>query len=85
MNVVVISQNYPPDLGAASFRMRALVEALHERGHQVYVIAGMPNRYDDFIQDKVVPEHELTEEAEIFRVKVKTVGNTKTQRIKGFL
>jgi glycosyltransferase involved in cell wall biosynthesis len=85
MNVVVISQNYPPDLGAASFRMRALVKALHERGHQVYVIAGMPNRYDDFIQDKVVPEHELTEEAEIFRVKVKTVGNTKTQRIKGFL
>lgn len=85
MNVIVISQNYPPDLGAASFRMRALVKALHERGHQVYVIAGMPNRYDDFMQDKVVPEHELTEEAEIFRVKIRTVGNTKIQRIRGFL
>jgi glycosyltransferase involved in cell wall biosynthesis len=85
MNVVVISQNYPPDLGAASFRMRALVKALHERGHQVYVIAGMPNRYDDFMQDRAVPEHELSEGVEIFRVKIKTVGNTKIQRIRGFL
>ena len=65
--------------------MRALVKALHERGHQVYVIAGMPHRYDDFMHDKAVPEHELSEGVEIFRVKIKTVGNTKIQRIRGFL
>lgn len=85
MNVVVVSQNYPPDLGAASFRMQALVKALHQVGHRVFVIAGMPNRYDDFMQGETVPQHELREEAEIFRVKIKTVGNTKVNRIRGFL
>lgn len=85
MNVVVVSQNYPPDLGAASFRMQALVKVLHQRGHRVFVIAGMPNRYDDFVQGETVPQHELREEAEIFRVKIKTVGNRKTERIRGFL
>lgn len=45
MNILVITQNYPPDIGAASFRMKSLVEKLIERNHKVTVLTGTPNRY----------------------------------------
>lgn len=45
MKVLVLTQNYVPDLAASSFRMKALVDELTERGHQVTVLSGVPNRY----------------------------------------
>lgn len=46
MKVLVITQNYPPDLGAGAFRMKALVDVLTSRNHEVCVLTGTPNRYD---------------------------------------
>lgn len=51
MRILVITQNYPPDLGAGSFRMKALVDILISRDHEVFVIAGTPNRYDSIAKD----------------------------------
>jgi glycosyltransferase involved in cell wall biosynthesis len=48
MNLLVISQFYPPDLGAVAFRMEAIVKEMRERGHTVYVLAANPNRYIEF-------------------------------------
>ncbi|PNS36993.1 glycosyltransferase family 4 protein [Mesotoga sp. B105.6.4] len=51
MRILVITQNYPPDLGAGSFRMKALVSTLISRSHEVFVISGTPNRYDSIGKD----------------------------------
>ena len=48
MKLLVISQFYPPDLGAVAFRMEAIVNEMKERGHNVYVLTATPNRYKDF-------------------------------------
>ncbi len=45
MKILVLTQNYVPDLAASSFRMKALVDEMTDRGHQVTVLAGVPNRY----------------------------------------
>jgi len=48
LKILVITQNYPPDIGAASFRMKSLVDHLLERKHSVTVLTGTPNRYGSF-------------------------------------
>lgn len=45
MKILIISQNYPPDLGAGAFRIKSLVDALIARGHEITVLTGTPNRY----------------------------------------
>ncbi len=57
--ILILTHNFPPDIGAASFRMEALVRELSKRGHKVKVITATPNRYskmdisfnDDFGQN----------------------------------
>jgi len=41
-----VTQHYPPDFGAPSFRMASFVEAFIDRGHEVTVICAEPNRYN---------------------------------------
>jgi len=48
VKIVVLTQNYVPDPAASSFRMKALAEELQQRGHEVAVITGTPNRYSSF-------------------------------------
>lgn len=45
MKILVLTQNYVPDLAASSFRMKALVDEMTDRGHFVTVLSGVPNRY----------------------------------------
>ncbi len=51
MTILVISQYFPPEPGAPSNRIKAFVEAMVERGHQVTVICQFPN-YPTGILDK---------------------------------
>lgn len=43
MRVLVLTQHYAPEVTAGRFRLEAFVDALLERGHQVDVIAPVPN------------------------------------------
>ena len=72
MRILVITQNYPPDLGAGAFRMKALVNELNSRGHKVTVLTGVPNRYDS-VEWKSKNENAIEK---IVRIKVpKQKGN----------
>jgi len=41
---LIVSQYYPPDITAAAFRVRDMVEALNECGHKVTVLTTVPHR-----------------------------------------
>jgi glycosyltransferase involved in cell wall biosynthesis len=79
MKLLVISQFYPPDLGAVAFRMEAIVNEMKERGHNVYVLTATPNRYKDFnpSQDLITSEFET-------RLQMKNTSKSIFSRILGF-
>lgn len=43
LNIVLLSQYFPPEVGATQSRIQSFAEFLHERGHRVTVIAEFPN------------------------------------------
>ncbi len=43
MNIVVLTQNFPPEVGATAVRLHRMTRSLAERGHHVTVITAMPN------------------------------------------
>lgn len=43
MRIVILTQMFPPEMGAPSSRMQPIVRVLTARGHQVFVATGMPN------------------------------------------
>ncbi|HEX7320353.1 MAG TPA: glycosyltransferase family 4 protein [bacterium] len=43
MKILYITQYYPPEIGAGSFRAEAIVDGLARRGHEVTVITEIPN------------------------------------------
>ena len=43
MRIVVLTQNFPPEVGAKSARLYKMTNRLAERGHRVTVITAMPN------------------------------------------
>ncbi len=54
MKILLISFYYPPDLSAGSFRAKALIDSLRDRGPndlQIEVITTSPNRYSSLIGD----------------------------------
>jgi len=56
VKILILTQHYPPDIGAASFRMESLAMTLLERGHKVTVLTAYPNRYKDLKHDNGVDE-----------------------------
>ena len=50
MRILVVSQYYAPEVGATQNRMRAFVEALLARGHDVTVICEQPNHPNGVFQ-----------------------------------
>jgi glycosyltransferase involved in cell wall biosynthesis len=67
MKVLIITQHYPPDLGASAFRLKALTNELIKRNHEVTVLTATPNRYSSL---KV--EEDKNVEEKIIRIPVKT-------------
>ena len=43
MRFMLITQYYPPEIGAAAVRLQAMVDELVRRGHQVDVVTALPN------------------------------------------
>jgi colanic acid biosynthesis glycosyl transferase WcaI len=43
MRFLLLTQYYPPEIGAAQVRLHALASNLRERGHEVTVVTAMPN------------------------------------------
>ena len=43
MRIVVLTQNFPPEVGATAARLHKMTTKLAERGHNVTVITAMPN------------------------------------------
>ena len=79
MNILVLSQFYPPDLGAVAFRMEAIVNTMRDKGHSVYVLAATPNRYKEF---KVELSHTSTPYET--RIEMKNTSQSNLSRIRGF-
>lgn len=76
MNILILSHNYPPDLGAASFRMKALVDELDKRGHKVKILTSVPNRYKNI----KLSENNLTEKENVIRVRCKPQSSNLVKR-----
>ncbi|HEY8706716.1 MAG TPA: glycosyltransferase, partial [Burkholderiaceae bacterium] len=51
MRFLILTQYYPPEVGAAQVRLAAFAHALLERGHQVEVVTALPN----YPQGRVFP------------------------------
>ena len=79
MNILVISQFYPPDLGAVAFRMEAIVKKMRLEGHNVYVIAATPNRYSEY----KASISDVNEDYEI-RLTLNNTSKSVLSRVKGF-
>ena len=45
--IMLLTDNFPPNIGPASFRMEALVRELSERGYNIEVITAHSNRYEN--------------------------------------
>lgn len=43
MRFLILTQYYPPEIGAAQLRLSAVARSLTMRGHEVEVVTGMPN------------------------------------------
>ena len=63
LKILLLTQNFPPDIGAASFRMESLVKELANRNYEVEVLTAFPNRYNDLnitINDIFGPKVKIT-------------------------
>lgn len=76
MKLLIITQHYPPDLGASAFRLKALSNELIKRGYEVVVLTATPNRYSSF---KVSEEEKGKEQ--IVRINVKSGNNSALAQI----
>lgn len=79
MNILIVSQHYPPDFGAVSFRMEALVKELRSRNHTVYVLTAIPHRY----HLKEYPSS-LIDDSKVVRVPLKFNKSSTYHRVIGF-
>jgi glycosyltransferase involved in cell wall biosynthesis len=79
MTLLIISQFYPPDLGAVAFRMEAIVKNMTEKGHLVYVLTATPNRYSDYKINSLPNDDQF-----IHRVTLKYTSKSIFSRILGF-
>ncbi len=86
MNILFLSYYFHPDLSAGSFRSKALVDSLIEKGGpnlQVTVISTRPNRYGSY--DGPLKHSTLSDQLEIIRIQVPDHEGRITGQIKGFI
>jgi glycosyltransferase involved in cell wall biosynthesis len=81
LRVLLVSQYFPPEVGATQTRMQSFAEYLSERGHDVTVIAEFPNHPQGVMPDEYrgrVIEDDRSNPYRVLRVWVKTSAE-KTQ------
>ena len=64
MRFLILTQYYPPEVGAAQVRLSATVRELVRLGHEVEVVTGMPNYPDGRIQPRYRGRPAVTERAD---------------------
>ena len=82
LRVLIVSQYFPPEIGATQFRMQSFAEHLAARGHAVTVIAEFPNHPHGVIPEEYrgrLLEDDRSEPYRVLRVWVKA-NTEKTQR-----
>jgi glycosyltransferase involved in cell wall biosynthesis len=81
LRIVLVSQYFPPEVGATQSRMQSFAEYLAERGHRVTVIAEFPNHPQGVLPPEYlgrVIEDDRSNPYRVLRVWVKT-SSEKTQ------
>jgi glycosyltransferase involved in cell wall biosynthesis len=82
LRILLLSQYFPPEVGATQSRMQSFAEYLHARGHEVTVIAEFPNHPFGVIPDRYrrhVIDDDRSNGYRVVRVWVKA-NEEKTQR-----
>jgi glycosyltransferase involved in cell wall biosynthesis len=75
LRIILLSQYFPPEIGATQSRMQAFAEYLAARGHKVTVVAEFPNHPHGVIPDRYrghVIEDDRSNDYRVLRVWVKT-------------
>lgn len=75
LRVILVSQYFPPEVGATQSRMQTFAEYLAERGHKVTVIAEFPNHPEGVIPTRYrghLMEDDRSNPYRVLRVWVKT-------------
>ena len=89
LRIILVSQYFPPEIGATQFRMQAFAEHLANRGHRVTVICELPNHPHGVIPDEYrgrVYEDDRSNAYRVLRVWVKThVEKTQKTRMAFYL
>jgi glycosyltransferase involved in cell wall biosynthesis len=69
MRFLILTQYYPPEVGAAQLRLSAMARELTRLGHEVEVVTGFPNYPDGVVQDAYRGRIGLTEERDGVRIR----------------
>ena len=56
MNLLILTQYYPPEIGAPQTRLAAMVRELRKLGHQIEVVTALPN----YPQGRIFPAYRKT-------------------------
>lgn len=74
MKILIITDCYPPEVRSSSHLMVELASELAFRGHEVYVVTGMPDR-DLMLKSQIPLVSPYTLEAAVHVLRVKTPSN----------
>ncbi len=70
MNILLVTDSYPPEIRSASHLMQELAEGLRDRGHKITVATSYPSyNLTDELRRKVFPEYAKEDNITIIRVK----------------
>ncbi len=70
MNILLVTDSYPPEIRSASHLMQELAEGLRDRGHKITVATSYPSyNLTDELKGKVFPEYAREDNINIIRVK----------------
>jgi glycosyltransferase involved in cell wall biosynthesis len=68
MKIVLLTQYFPPEMGAAQNRLMSLARAFRDRGHEITVLTSLPNYPTGNIYSKYDKYYKMTEEIEGIKV-----------------
>ena len=78
MNILLVTDSYPPEIRSASHLMLELAEELHDRNHQVTVITTWPEyNLDQDSAQRSFTEKEIENGITVLRVKTLPHHNVK--------
>lgn len=80
MNILLITDSYPPEIRSASHLMQEVAEGLRDRGHKVAVVTTYP-KYNLAIESKVIKFRKFTVEDNIEVIRIRALPHHKVNFI----